>query len=495
MCAEKKGVIHMPKVTKSIKTYVRKVFTLKKKGAKEGTPVSLKGFIEVLKENQRAYNALGEFFYDIMENHVDDYRKKGINEVVKTIESLTWGKSATSPVPSKLIEKELNGKKESIIGSYTKRSVIADVHGVFESYKSNTERWEKRSKEAKLKGKKFTDEKPSRPTINFHPSLYEEMDHIVDLNNGKPNGKVRVCLFNGKKRQWYLLEVDNLIIPEGYELNCPRIFHQHPNVMLSFAISKKVSFTSKNKFPGNVMGVDLNLNGHLAVIRIINSENKVIKTAYLGKLTEHMEKREELLDAINMKRKQTAGTFDVSSKRGNGKNGKLQKNENVTLWNKIRNTEDNLAHQVSAEIVKLAKEHNCDLIVFEYLDSLKPSKEKYGKKSNRDRGYWMKSRVFNQVEYKAHHEGIRVNKVSPKNTSKMCACCNHPIHRYTEDQTKTVQDLVDKRQQGELVDILYTVGARLFWCPECNTRGNADANAAKNIALRGKEKWIERMVG
>jgi hypothetical protein len=49
------------------------------------------------------------------------------------------------------------------------------------------------------------------------------------------------------------------------------------------------------------------------------------------------------------------------------------KQDNTDLWRKIRNTDEQVSHLVSARIVQFAKQHEASILVFEHLGNLKPA--------------------------------------------------------------------------------------------------------------------------
>jgi IS605 OrfB family transposase len=105
------------------------------------------------------------------------------------------------------------------------------------------------------------------------------------------------------------------------------------------------------------------------------------------------------------------------------------------LWNKISNLNDDIAHRVSREVVNFARHHGAKIIVFEYLDSLKPSKGTKPHWLNQKFIFWVKGRIFRYTQYKALHEGIVTCRVSPRDTSSRCPYCGMlTIQRYNKDQ-------------------------------------------------------------
>src|SRR5260370_36136486 len=147
--------------------------------------------------------------------------------------------------------------------------------------------------------------------------------------------------------------------------------------------------------------------------------------------------------------------------------------DNADLWNKIRNTDEQVAHLVSTRIVQFAQQHEATVLVFEHLGNLKPAKGKYSRRSNSKRAFWMKGRIFNYCKYKAYNAGIITSRVNPRNTSRECARCHSIVARYTE---------------GKLAEG-YTYGAPLVLCHQCGMRGNSDRNASLVIGQRLVERY------
>ncbi len=71
-------------------------------------------------------------------------------------------------------------------------------------------------------------------------------------------------------------------------------------------------------------------------------------------------------------------------------------------------------------------------------------------------------------KYKEWNAGIITSRVSPRYTSRECACCHSAVARYAEGQSA----------EG------YTPGTPLVLCRECGVAGNADRNASLVIGQR-----------
>ena len=117
----------------------------------------------------------------------------------------------------------------------------------------------------------------------------------------------------------------------------------------------------------------------------------------------------------------------------------------------------NTNHVISKQIVELAKALEVGISI----EDLKNFK-KMVIKSERERfGKWAFGQLVAFIEYKAAIKGIEVVKVNPRNTSIECSMCSHC-------------DKANRKTQAN------------FKCKACGHTENADLNAARNIATRGK---------
>lgn len=75
--------------------------------------------------------------------------------------------------------------------------------------------------------------------------------------------------------------------------------------------------------------------------------------------------------------------------------------------------------------------------------------------------------MFNYTKYKAWEYGIITSRVNPKDTGRKCSVCGSDVARHSEKDAP----------EG------YRPDAPLFAC-QCGNKGNADLNAARNIAKK-----------
>jgi len=214
---------------------------------------------------------------------------------------------------------------------------------------------------------------------------------------------------------------------------------------------KQVTTNSETK----ICSVDLNLGENIAVCTVRTVEGSILATTFIGGGREISGFRKKQLGRIARNRHKTGIIAEGEQ-------------DNRDLWNKIRHVDEQAAHLASTRIVQFAKQHEATILVFEHLDNLRPVKEKYSRRGNTKRAFWMKGRIFKYAKYKAYNAGIITSRVNPRNTSRECAHCHSMIARYAEGQPA----------EG------YAMGAPLVFCPTCGMRGNADRNASLVIGQR-----------
>ncbi|WP_178917828.1 RNA-guided endonuclease TnpB family protein [Natronomonas gomsonensis] len=118
-------------------------------------------------------------------------------------------------------------------------------------------------------------------------------------------------------------------------------------------------------------------------------------------------------------------------------------------------------HTLSKHIVQRCVGEGVGTIVVGDLSGIREDKENgesknWGKHGNLDLHSWAFDRFTDILEYKAEIEGISVEEVSERDTSKSCSCCGR------------------KRDANRVERGLYV-------CDSCDTVANADVNGAENI--------------
>jgi IS605 OrfB family transposase len=194
--------------------------------------------------------------------------------------------------------------------------------------------------------------------------------------------------------------------------------------------SDEQSATDSDAKHRTVLGVDLNVDGSLAVTST---------GAFIGNADEMNHRRREF--------EKTRGSMQQTGTRSAHLSIQSM-NDREHHW-----MQDEL-HCTSNQILEEARDHGCTHIAFENLTDIR----------NRMAGAkrfhaWAFRRLYQYVKYKAEMFGIEVEQVSPAYTSQRCSSCGftHENNRRSKHQ---------------------------FVCQKCEYELNADYNASKNIARK-----------
>lgn len=296
----------------------------------------------------------------------------------------------------------------------------------YQKWQEKKQRHEERNQRRVAEGKKpiiFTDHPPQFPEqstswLSYYGTEYKWLDdnHILlKVYTGKSYGY----------RKFTLLQP--VVAPPGYAFGSPTLVQKHHGLELHIPVVltqkvglKKIENLVKEK-DLKFCTVDLGINRH-AVLTIQDSKGRVYAVKFIhGKKDNHLRKR--YLEKIVRLQKKT---------------GIIPKGERFAkhLWDKVSNLNDDIAHRVSRQIIEFAKKHGAKVIVFEYLDNLKPEKGTKSHYLNQKFNHWVKGRIFRYTQYKGLHAGMVTSRVSPKNTSKRCPYCGQlSMEMYNPRQT------------------------------------------------------------
>jgi IS605 OrfB family transposase len=154
-------------------------------------------------------------------------------------------------------------------------------------------------------------------------------------------------------------------------------------------------------------------------------------------------------------------------RRERWKRGKPIKGENscVSLQTHTTNMGADRFKKAAHTIVKFAKEHNADLIIFEKLKGLIPNTEAR-RGLNRNLMNWNRRGIVEFAKTIGVPKGLRVIEVSPGYSSQICNKCGSPGARFNLDANR---------------QFIHDNCGKLFHCFKCGYQANADFNASVNL--------------
>jgi IS605 OrfB family transposase len=371
----------------------------------------------------RLYRQVVSYYLQVFQDHQELI---GHSQWLKAAETLTH-RTGDNPHPVYPFDEEFPNYPSGF-----RRSAITEAYGLACAWLTSYQKWESKKRKYEEKnqrrvaaGKKpieFKERPPQYPEeSNSWLSYYDTEYKWLDSNH------ISLKVFTGKSyvyRKVTLLQP--FVVPPGYAAGSPMLVKKAtgwelhvPVVRIERLDLKKIKQLVKDPSL-RICLVDLGMKRH-AVMTIQDTKGRVYAVKFIsGAKDNHLRKR--YLEKIVNLQMQT---------RTIPEGERFAKD----LWNKISNLNDDIAHRVSREVVNFARHHGAKIIVFEYLDSLKPSKGTKPHWLNQKFIFWVKGRIFRYTQYKALHEGIVTCRVSPRDTSSRCPYCGMlTIQRYNKDQ-------------------------------------------------------------
>ncbi|HEX3640813.1 MAG TPA: transposase, partial [Ktedonobacteraceae bacterium] len=345
--------------------------------------------------NQDLFNRVCAFYFEVIQAH-EKVLELGNMDALQALEKLTH---TTESNPHPVMP--LSEIAEDIPAMF-RRAAINAALGSARSFYSNLGKWRKRKEKAQAKGKKFTERPPVTPrSWNKSATLY------AGLWKERAGSSIMIKVWTGSVWSWIKVRITGREIPDGVEMGSPQLIRHGNHWWLHIPIEKQ--FKSPGKIEKQVTtneqtkicSVDLNLDQHLAVCTIRTVEGSILATKFIGGGRRVNGLRKKQLGRIARNRRKTGIIVEGEQ-------------DNADLWRKIRHTDEQVAHLVSARIVQFAKQHGATILVFEHLGNLKPAKDKYSRRGNSKRTFWMKGRIFKYAKYKAYNAGIVTSRVSPR---------------------------------------------------------------------------------
>ena len=317
--------------------------------------------------------------------------------------------------------------------SYLRRSAITKAIGIVSSYMSQIEIW------------KANNCKGAMPKLDkgnhLMPCFYK--DNMFNHQNDKTYIKVY------RNNDWVWQEIrlnhsDLKYIENKAPLDlwsAPVLEKKYGHYELRFTREFQVELSDKEISKQKVCAVDLGVTND-ATVSVLDVHGTVLSRKFINCGKE----KDSVTNALNR----------VSSfQKEHGSH------DTKRLWNITKRRNLNLAHLIAHKIVDYAKENNCDVIVFEHLDT--KGKKKGSKKQKLS--MWKHQDIQNTAERLAHSYGMRIARVCAWNTSKLAYDGSGVVIRGKKVSEDTPYD-VCKFQNGKTyncdLSASYNIGARYF---------------------------------
>jgi putative transposase len=367
------------------------------------------------------YRQVVSYYLQVFQEHQEII---GHSRWLKEAEKLTH-QTKDNPDPEYPFDREFPN-----LPSGFRRSAIAEAYGKALAWKTNYEKWQERKHRHEEKNQKRVAEGKKPIEFKEHPPQYPEdnncwLSYYDTEYKWLDSHHIMLKMFTGKSyvyRKITLLQP--FAVPPGYAAGSPMLVKKPIGWELHVPIVRVVKLGLRKveelvKDPSlKICAVDLGMNRH-AMMTIQDTEGRVYAAKFISAAKDNHLRKRYLEKIVNLQKE----TRIIPEGERFAKH----------LWDKVSNLNDDIAHRISRQIVEFAKIHGAEIIVFEYLGSLKPSRGTRSHRLNQKFILWVKGRIFRYTRYKALHEGIITCRVSPKETSSRCPYCGFPtIVRYNK---------------------------------------------------------------
>mgnify|MGYP002768737600 CR=1 FL=1 len=318
--------------------------------------------------------------------------------------------------------------------SYLRFSVINTALGYLSSYHSNLDDWE------------FSNTNSKAPTLQTHlnklPTFYKGNMYLDNCDGDA----VRLKLFVNNDWNWVevkLKHTDCVSIcnhMKNAKISVPTLEKKNKKWFLRFAFEEKVELNKTKLEKQRILAVDLGINTD-ATCSVMNIDGAILAREFINFASD----KDQLYHTLNKIKK-------VQQKYGFN---------NVTkLWRYAKFHNEELAHKIAKQIVYVATMYNCDVIVFEHLDT---RGRKRGSKKQKLQ-MWKKNTIQKIVKHKAHKNGIRISHICAWDTSKLAYDGSGKVLRGKDANLGTYE--LCKFSNGKIyncdLSASYNIGARYF---------------------------------
>ncbi len=317
--------------------------------------------------------------------------------------------------------------------SYLRRAAINDAIGAYSSYVSNHRNWLDNGKKGSEPGLGV-----SRLTC---PTFYRDNMYVQDMSSDTASLK----LFNGKTWDWYDVKLKHTDMQylrvhwlSGEKVSAPTLEKHYGIWRLRFACTVSVELSDLPLEKQRVLAVDLGINCD-AVCSLITYDGTVLARKFInfpgdkGRVWHELNKLKQF--------QKRHGSHDIG-----------------TFWRYVRNLNRQHAYKVARAIADYAIENDCDVIVFEHLDT---SGHKIKGSKRQKLAMWRKNTIQADCENIAHRHGIRISRVCAWNTSRLAYDGSGPVERSVDGNYS-----VCRFQNGRIyncdLSASYSIGARYF---------------------------------
>ncbi|WP_249315660.1 transposase [Bacillus sp. FJAT-49711] len=302
------------------------------------------------------YNQALTYLIEVIDKEMDDLECFSSNSIVAPIEKLIHT-TKTNPSPK---YKEFN-RNYYKFPSYFRRSAIAAAFGKVKSYRSNYQNWDSKRKMALSEGKKFKKNPPKLQLIHKELPVFYKGNMFVRTSDTT----AQIKIFHNKDWVWKEIEFKGQDLYKrnvwDWKEHNPKLVKAGKKYFLNISYTNKVKLSKTEINTQKVCAVDLGISNS-AVCSVMDAKGTVLARTFINQTKE----KDRLYRLTNKLRKVPRASGWVAA---------------PNYWRQLNGLQKHIVNHTSHKFVKFAKEHQCDVIVFEYLNKMKVPKVFWGQRN------------------------------------------------------------------------------------------------------------------
>lgn len=400
--------------------------------------IKLSGDLKALENSILIYREALSFVIPITNNHWEEFKDfEFSNERMGYVEKLIHTTKDNQAVYN--FDEEFHK-----FPSYLRRAVINRSIGIVSSFRSNLANWEERKLDLEGTGKKI----PQLPRLSNHhydyPAYYKN-NLFKNFNPETQTIELKVFKNNDWVYETYKLKTSDCNYYKknlaNKKQNIPTIKKKGRRFYAEFSYEEWVPLIDQDDIK-KICAIDLGI-GTDATCSIMSEDGTIYARKFI-----HFSEEHDRLDT-------QLGCIKRNQRRGNKRNKKL--------WKRVSGISQDIADKTARAIFEFGHEHGVDVFVMEFL-------EFKGKQAVKRAHFWRYKRIYSVLGMIAHRHGLRISRVSARNTSKLAFDGSGIVKRGSKISKDTPYSIIQ-----------FTSGK--FY--------NADLNASYNI---GACYWIRQIL-
>lgn len=395
--------------------------------------IKLAGDLKALEDSIFIYREVLSFVIPIVDNHWNemkdiDSNKKRMGYVEKLIHSTSTNHAVYN-----------FDKKFHKFPSYLRRAVINRAVGIVSSYRSNLANWEEKKLELEGTGKKIP-QPPRLSTRHYDYPSYYKNNLFRDFDPETQTIKLKVFKNNDWVFETYRLKTSDCNYYKknlaGKKQNVPTIKKKGRRFYATFSYEESVPLIDQDDIK-KICAIDLGIRTD-STCSIISEDGTIYARKFI-----HFSEEHDRLDT-------QLGRIKRNQRRGNKRNKKL--------WKRVSGISQDIADKTARAIFEFGHEHGVDVFVLEFL-------EFKGKQAAKRAHFWRYKSIYSVLGMIAHRHGLRISRVSARNTSKLAFDGSGTVKRgskVSEDTPYSIVQFTSGKLYNADLNASYNIGAR-YW--------------------------------